>query len=126
MLVALSFADPTLTILYAPRNERRVLQLADQPVHLFLVAEATPPGRNPRVRGGEVPCDRCASLPFTSTTYNLLGAEFLVVLINGTPASENCSCSSVVEIDGGMTATANFTITVDDSGNCTISPNAII
>ncbi|XP_038073334.1 semaphorin-1A-like [Patiria miniata] len=102
-----------------PQSQHRS---ANQPVNLYLVAEA-PSGRNLRVVG--VDCyPPCANLPFTRFKSTSSGRQLLVLHINGSSTEtspRDCSCSSVFEIDGGVRGTANFTLTADNSNAVTAS-----
>ncbi|XP_022110818.1 plexin-C1-like [Acanthaster planci] len=109
------FTDPGLKILQSPRNLTRRVNIANQPVNLFLLAEAEA-GRNLQVDNGMIPCPPCDSLPFTEYRTTSSGKEYLMLLINGS-SSENmtCPCSVVVATDGDFNQTAEFTLTADYS-----------
>ncbi|XP_022090663.1 semaphorin-1A-like isoform X2 [Acanthaster planci] len=96
-----------------PKSQSRAVNFPNHPVNLHLVAEA-PRGRNLRPVG--VDCSPCASLPFTHFRSACDRREFLVMHIDGSSAgTDDCFCSTVLEMDGGVRASANFSLTADSS-----------
>ncbi|XP_038071927.1 semaphorin-5B-like [Patiria miniata] len=107
---------PSITIHLGPNSQTRYLNVKNQPINLYLFAEA-PTGENLRVVNDEVQCTPCASLPYTEHRASSSGKEFLSLLINGSNSAEttNCSCTVVLAIDGGPNSSVNFDLTVDNS-----------
>ena len=104
-----------ISILTHPTSQRRTLRIPNQPVNLYLVAKASE-GSNLRVVDDKISCHPCANLPYTQFKSISSGNEIIVLHINGSSNENmNCSCSCNLATDDGMTASANFTLTADDS-----------
>ncbi|XP_038073420.1 semaphorin-5B-like [Patiria miniata] len=105
-----------ITVHLTPNSPTRYLNVPNQPINLYLFAEA-PTGQNLRVANDEVQCTPCASLPYTEYRASSSGKEFLSLLIDGSNSAEttNCSCTVVLAIDGGSNSSVNFDLTVDNS-----------
>ncbi|XP_038074135.1 semaphorin-5B-like [Patiria miniata] len=107
-------ADSELMVKTRPSNLFRSLNITNQPLNMYLVAQADVK-ENLLVVDDEIRCPPCASLPYTEHRSISSSQEFLMLLINGSSTENmNCSCSIVLATEC-VTKTINFTITADNS-----------